>query len=193
MISVSMSASFSCTSWKPPIGRSNMMRVLQYSAAAWKQAIARADDAEGDAEARLRQAAERSLQAGHVGQQVRLGDVHVLEQQLARDRGAQAVLALLLGRAEKPFMPFSTRKPRISSLPVWSSLSLAHTTARSAMVPFVIHILAPLRTYPPPCFTARVIMPLGFEPKSGSVSPKQPITSPFAIFGSHCRRCSSEP
>jgi hypothetical protein len=42
-------------------------------------------------------------------------------------------------------MPFSTRKPRISSLPA-SFASLAHTTATSATVPFVIHILAPFRT-----------------------------------------------
>jgi hypothetical protein len=99
----------------------------------------------------------------------------------------------LVSGALKPFMPFSTRKPVISSLPLFSSRSFAHTTARSAIVPFVIHILAPFRTYSPPFFTARVIMPEGLEPKSGSVRPKQPITSPFAIFGSHFMRCSSDP
>ena len=36
-------------------------------------------------------------------------------------------------------------------------------------------------------------MPPGSEPKSGSVRPKQPITSPVASFGSHFMRCSSEP
>ena len=36
-------------------------------------------------------------------------------------------------------------------------------------------------------------MPAGLEPKSGSVSPKQPTFSPFAICGSHCSFCSSEP
>jgi hypothetical protein len=48
--------------------------------------------------------------------------------------------------AEKPFMPCSTMKPWISSRPVSSSRSLAHTIARSAIVPFVIHILAPFST-----------------------------------------------
>ncbi len=33
----------------------------------------------------------------------------------------------------------------------------------------------------------------GSEPKSGSVSPKQPIASPAAIRGSHCCFCSSDP
>ncbi len=36
-------------------------------------------------------------------------------------------------------------------------------------------------------------MPAGFEPKSGSVSPKQPIASPAASLGSHSCFCSSEP
>ena len=36
-------------------------------------------------------------------------------------------------------------------------------------------------------------MPPGLEPKSGSVRPKQPISSPAAIPGSHCSRCSSLP
>ena len=36
-------------------------------------------------------------------------------------------------------------------------------------------------------------MPPGFEPKSGSVRPKQPIASPEASLGSHSRFCSSEP
>ena len=33
----------------------------------------------------------------------------------------------------------------------------------------------------------------GSEPASGSVRPKQPITSPVCIRGSHCSFCSSEP
>ena len=36
-------------------------------------------------------------------------------------------------------------------------------------------------------------MPAGFEPKSGSVSPKQPTASPVAIRGSHSCFCSSLP
>ena len=36
-------------------------------------------------------------------------------------------------------------------------------------------------------------MPAGSLPPCGSVSPKQPITSPRAIRGSHSCFCSSEP
>ena len=36
-------------------------------------------------------------------------------------------------------------------------------------------------------------MPAGLEPKSGSVSPKQPIASPAAIRGSQACFCSSLP
>ncbi len=36
-------------------------------------------------------------------------------------------------------------------------------------------------------------MDAGSEPWSGSVSPKQPMTSPAAIRGSHCCFCSSLP
>ena len=38
-----------------------------------------------------------------------------------------------------------------------------------------------------------LIIPLGFEPKSGSVNPKQPMCSPDASFGSQCCFCSSDP
>ena len=81
--------------------------------------------------------------------------------------------------AVKPGVPFSTRKPRTPSS------VLAQTTATSATLPLVIHILLPLmRHLPLPSRTARVRMPPGLEPKSGSVRPKQPTTSPVAIFGS---------
>src|SRR5437867_1297611 len=79
--------------------------------------------------------------------------------------------------AEKPGAPRSTRKPRIVSP------SFAQTTARSAIEPFVIHRFVPDRTQPEPSRRARVSMPPGSEPWSGSVSPKQPITRPAAIPG----------
>ena len=44
-----------------------------------------------------------------------------------------------------------------------------------------------------PSCRARVRMPPGLEPKSGSVSPKQPIASPVAIRGSHSSFWASEP
>ena len=59
--------------------------------------------------------------------------------------------------------------------------------------PLVIHILAPFSTQSPPSSRAVVINPPGFDPKSGSVSPKQPMISPLAIFGSHAFRCASLP
>jgi hypothetical protein len=58
----------------------------------------------------------------------------------------------------------------------------------------VIHILEPERRQRPgPSRTARVRMPAGFEPKSGSVRPKHPIASPRASLGSHASRCASVP
>ena len=85
-------------------------------------------------------------------------------------------------------MPFSTRKPRISPSSV-----RAHTTATSAIVPFVIHILAPLSTQSPPSRRACMRIVPGSEPASGSVRPKQPIASPRCIAGSQRSFCSSEP
>ena len=61
--------------------------------------------------------------------------------------------------------------------------TFAHTTATSAIDPFVIHDFAPLRTHEFPSRRAFVRMPPGFDPKSGSVRPKQPIFSPAASFG----------
>src|SRR5689334_19466314 len=82
-------------------------------------------------------------------------------------------------------------KPRIepssSRAPV-----LAQTIDTCAVEPLVIHILAPFSTQPSAVSFATVIRPPGFEPKSGSVRPKQPITLPLAISGSHFFFCSSE-
>ena len=76
-------------------------------------------------------------------------------------------------------VPFSTKNPHTSPS------SLAHTTATSAMVPLVIHILAPFNRKPSFTFPARVVIPPGSEPWSGSVRPKQPTASPRANLGSH--------
>ncbi len=89
--------------------------------------------------------------------------------------------------AEKPFAPRGTRKPAMPSS------VRAQTVATSAMLPLVIHILLPVRIQSEPSRTARVRIPAGFEPKSGSVSAKQPIASPAASLGSHSRLCSSDP
>ena len=61
------------------------------------------------------------------------------------------------------------------------------------MLPLVIHILVPESTQSDPSRLAKVRMPPGSEPWSGSVRPKQPIASPAAIRGSHSVFCSSDP
>jgi hypothetical protein len=50
-----------------------------------------------------------------------------------------------------------------------------------------------VRTQSPPSRLAYVRIAPGSEPWSGSVSPKQPMTSPAAMRGSHVRFCSSLP
>src|SRR5258706_7554119 len=73
------------------------------------------------------------------------------------------------------------------------SPTLAHTTATCAVEPLVIHILAPFSVQPSLVSLATVIMPAGLDPKSGSVSPKQPIALPLASCGSHSFFCASDP
>ena len=70
---------------------------------------------------------------------------------------------------------------------------LAQMMDTVACEPLVIHILVPFSTQPSLVSRAVVIMPPGLEPKSGSVSPKQPISWPEARSGSQCRFCSSDP
>ena len=95
---------------------------------------------------------------------------------------------LWISGAVKPGIPFSTMKPRIASSSV-----RAQTIAMSAIVPFVIHIFAPFRIQSEPSRRAWVRIDAGSEPASGSVSPKQPTTSPVCIGGSHRSFCSSDP
>ena len=101
---------------------------------------------------------------------------------------ARSEIFLWISGAEKPGVPCSTMKPRISPSSV-----RAHTIAMSAIVPFVIHIFDPLRIQSGPSRLACVRIVPGSEPASGSVRPKQPITSPVCIDGSHRSFCSSDP
>ena len=101
---------------------------------------------------------------------------------------ARSEIFLWISGAEKPGMPFSTRKPRISPSSV-----RAQTTATSEIVPFVIHIFAPFRIQSAPSRFAWVRIAPGSEPASGSVRPKHPIASPRCIAGSQRSFCSSEP
>ena len=70
---------------------------------------------------------------------------------------------------------------------------MAHTTNTSAMGEFVIQDLDPVSRQPPSAGTARVFIPPGSEPWSGSVSPKQPTHSPVASRGRNFSRCASVP
>jgi hypothetical protein len=65
------------------------------------------------------------------------GHVHVVHDDLAGDRRAQAELPSIFG-AVRPFIPFSSTKPRIAP-----SSSFAHTTNTSAIGALLIHILLP--------------------------------------------------
>ena len=77
--------------------------------------------------------------------------------------------------------------------PLMPSSHFAHTTARSAIGALVIHIFDPLSTQSPPRRFAWVFMLPGSDPPCGSVSPKQPISSPVAMRGRYFCLCASLP
>jgi hypothetical protein len=81
----------------------------------------------------------------------------------------------------KPSVDVATRKPRMVPSSVFAQM-----TATSAMVARPIQRLAPLITQVSPSLRATAFMPAGSLPASGSVRPKQPIRSPWAMPGSHC-------
>ncbi len=111
--------------------------------------LGRAQRAPGDAVARAVEAAERPLAGrSRPGRSWLLGHEHLVHHDLAGDRGAQAELALDLGRARAPSCP----SPGRSRGPAPSS-SLAQTTKTSAIGELVIHVLEPLSTQPPGTFS----------------------------------------
>ena len=78
----------------------------------------------------------------------------------------------------RPDPPRSKRKPRIVSVS-----SFAQTTNTFAIGLWLIQVLVPVRVQPPLTGFARVRIAPGSEPASGSVRPKQPMSSPEASFG----------
>ena len=94
--------------------------------------------------------------------------------------------------AVKPSLAVGTTKPLIDAAPLPSSVC-AQMIATSAMDASPIQRLAPVSTHPSPSRTARVAMFAGSLPAVGSVSPKQPISSPAAMPGNHRCFCSSVP
>ena len=93
----------------------------------------------------------------------------------------------LISGAENPGASAGTTNPRMPSS------VRAQTTATSATVPLVIHILRPFRIQSDPDRAAEVRIDAGSEPASGSVRPKQPMASPAAIRGSHSALCVCDP
>src|SRR5687768_13594002 len=92
--------------------------------------------------------------------------------------------------ADRPASSLSSTKPRI--LPPCASL-LAQTTHTSANGELVIQVLLPESTNPSPSGLAVVRIAEGSEPASGSVRPKQPISSPRARPGRYLAFCASDP
>ena len=110
---------------------------------------------------------------------------------------AYGLLLYELERGDSGLRSFASVQGALVMWPIFtygSEAQRAHTSATSATVPLVIHILVPFRRHRPgPSGSARVRIPAGLEPKSGSVSPKQPIRAPLASRGSHLARCASLP
>ena len=61
--------------------------------------------------------------------------------------------------------------------------SLHHIIRTSAIGELVIQLLEPFKIWPPSTVLEFVFIEAGSEPASDSVKPKQPISSPLAIFG----------
>jgi len=131
-----ISASGSGLAWFWASGRPKRMRDLD-SQAPGPDSLGSADDAPGDAVAAW-VSGQGAFEADHRGAGFGRDD-HVVEEQGGGDRGAQGEFALDL-RGGEAGVPVSMRKPRMPSS------VMAHTTARSAMAPLVIHIFAPLMT-----------------------------------------------
>ncbi len=69
----------------------------------------------------------------------------------------------------------------------------ANSRTTSAHVPLVMNTFRPVSSQSSPSRSALVASDPASEPVSGSVSPKQPTSSPEHSPGSHRRRCSSVP
>lgn len=113
---------------------------------------------------------------------------------------ARRDILFLIAGAERPGVPFSTKKPRTLPFSPFST-TRAQMTNKSATGALEIQVLLPLRTQPSDVLVAVVSIEEGSEPWLGSVRPyytksamcnnnvmagrlaKQPITSPVAMKG----------
>ena len=179
-------ASFSWVSWKLDSGRSNTSRAWEYAIAVSRlsRAAPRAPNTiPNRASLRHDSGADSPPACGNWAE----AGSRTLSKTSSDVTDARRDSFLWIVLAVKPGVSVGTRNPRIPSS------VCAHTVATSARLPLVIHILVPLSTQSVPSRRARVRIPAGLEPKSGSVNPKQPMASPAASLGSHSLFCSSEP
>src|ERR1017187_6198299 len=184
--SAAIQLSLACVSWKAAIGLPNCPRVQGYSIALSRQVLA----APVTPPAMPNRASVRH-DSGPLSPETPGNTASAGSRTSSRCNSdvmdARRDSFLWMSLAVKPAVPRGTRNPRMpSEVP-------AHTTAMSAMLPLVIHILVPESTQSDPSRLANVCMLPGSEPLSGSVRPKQPMASPAAIRGSHSFFCSSEP
>merc|ERR1719401_1656365 len=96
---------------------------------------------------------------------------------------------------EKPGVFFST-KNKVTSLffsPVFAYTRYTSPVVFPSVVPFVIHILAPLSTHESPSFLAVVFMPRTSVPTLGSDMHIPPTLEPSHTAGSHFRFWASLP
>ena len=176
MISVIIQTSFSCTSWIAAIGRSSTAcAVLEYSSAAVVAAPSRADRAPRDAVARLGEAGQRALQS--------------LRPRAACSRAGS-------GSPRRP-----AREVTDARIDIFPLMSMVRVALRALLDEEAAHDAVELgphhrdvgdRAVGDPGLGAvqdeRVCRPSsrasacppGFEPKSGSVRPKQPMAAALA-------------
>jgi hypothetical protein len=180
-----MSASLRCVSWNPPIGLPHWTRVFAYSSADPKHERAAPIEPHtmpNRASVRQESGPFMPVTPGSTASPGnRTSSRTSSEVTLARSESLRCT-----SLAEKPGVSVGTRNPQIPSS------VRAHTNARSATLPLVIHIFVPESTQSSPSRRALVRMAPGSEPASGSVG-RAPNTSPRAIGGSHRCFCSSEP
>jgi hypothetical protein len=181
-----MSASLSWTACVAATGRPNRMRSLVYFSGFVEAGDGGADRAPGDAVAGLGQAAERTLQALHVRQAVGVRHAHVVEEQRAGDRGAQAhlVLDFLRGEARHALLDQEALDAVVGLRP--DDGDIGQVAVGDPHLGAVDHPVAAV--------ALRVVfMFAGSEPPCGSVRPKQPMTLPCRHVRQPALRCSSLP
>ena len=183
--STSMSASFCCVSWNPPIGLPNCSRVFEYSSAdeeARRAAPMAPHTMPKRASVRHRQ---RALQPAHAGEH---GDAGSRTSSRTSSEVTDARSDSLRGcpsrRSPASSVGRRSRGCRRRSAPTRS--------ATSAMPPFVIHIFEPFRTQSSPLVLRarphrrRVAAAVGLGQAEAADRPR-----PAAMRGSHSCFCSS--